>query len=302
MYVLQNCEEVWSFMEEHTKEIERQSSRRDERHNNDFLVWFRAHILQLAAQGNANDELISLAIGPGPVVHRYSTLMVNGFRFQTKDLESRRKTQNNGVLVRGDDSDSKEYYGVLEDIYELLYLGNRKVYLFRCHWWDVAHLGKGYDKYGFTSVNTRCALNTNEPFVLASQSEQVFYVNDMVDKDWLVVLKTSPRNLFNMPEEDDKCTNVEDEALQNGEAYQQNEVEFNMERNGDQENDILVSLHRDDVEPHIINYDHAIEQAGTSGHTEEDGFINDNDIDMTEDEESEEEIFDDNEGEDSDME
>ncbi|XP_075087200.1 uncharacterized protein LOC107766991 [Nicotiana tabacum] len=185
MYVLQNCEEVCSFMEQHAKEIERQSSRRAERRNNDFTVWFRAHILQLAAQENANNELISLAIGPGPVVYRYSILMVNGFRFQTKDLESIRKTQNNGVLVRGDDSDFKEYYGVLEDIYEISYMGNRKVYLFRYHWWDVAHLGKGYkiDKYGFTSMNTRCGLNTNEPFVLASQSEQVFYVNGMVDKD-----------------------------------------------------------------------------------------------------------------------
>ncbi|XP_070047617.1 uncharacterized protein [Nicotiana tomentosiformis] len=186
MYVLQNCEEVCSFMEQHAKEIERQSSRRAERRNNDFTVWFRAHILQLAAQENANNELISLAIGPGPVVHRYSILMVNGFRFQTKDLESIRKTQNNGVLVRGDDSDfKKEYYGVLEDIYEISYMRNRKVYLFRYHWWDVAHLGKGYkiDKYGFTSMNTRCGLNTNEPFVLASQSEQVFYINGMVDKD-----------------------------------------------------------------------------------------------------------------------
>lgn len=119
-------------------------------------------------------------------MHRYSTLMVNEFRFQTKDLESRRKTQNSGVLVRGDDSDSKkEYCGVLEDIYELSYPGNRKVYLFKCHWWNVAHLGKGYkiDKYDFTSVNTRCVLSTNEPFMLASQSEQVFYLNDMIHKE-----------------------------------------------------------------------------------------------------------------------
>nr|XP_033514653.1 uncharacterized protein LOC104106583 isoform X2 [Nicotiana tomentosiformis] len=43
MYVLQNCEEVCSFMEQHAKEIERQSSRRAERRNNDFTVWFRAH-------------------------------------------------------------------------------------------------------------------------------------------------------------------------------------------------------------------------------------------------------------------
>nr|XP_016483468.1 PREDICTED: uncharacterized protein LOC107804152 [Nicotiana tabacum] len=157
-----------------------------------YLRILKSYVRNLArpegsiAEGHASDELISLAVGPGPLVHRYSTLMVNEFRFQTKDLESRRKTQNSGVLVRGDDSDSKkEYCGVLEDIYELSYPGNRKVYLFKCHWWNVAHLGKGYkiDKYDFTSVNTRCVLSTNEPFMLASQSEQVFYLNDMIHKE-----------------------------------------------------------------------------------------------------------------------
>lgn len=168
----------------------------------------------LSAQRCVSDELISLAVSLAPLVHRYKTCMVNGFRFQTKEIM--RKMQNSGVLVRGDDSDcTKEYYGVLEDIYELQYVGNKKVYLFKCHWWDVAHLGRGYkiDKYGFTSVNTHYALNTNEPFVLASQSEQVFYLNDMVDKDWLVVVKTNPHDLFNMPE-------VKDETLLNEDVYQ----------------------------------------------------------------------------------
>ncbi|KAF3627155.1 hypothetical protein FXO38_28893 [Capsicum annuum] len=113
-----------------------------------------------------------------------------------------RKTQNSGFLVRGDVSDlNKEYYGVLKDIYELSYVGNGKVHLFKCHWWDVAHLGRGdkIDKYGLTSVYNHCALNTNEPFILASQSEQVFYLNDMVDKDWLIVVKHNPRDLFNVP-------------------------------------------------------------------------------------------------------
>ncbi|KAF7800550.1 uncharacterized protein G2W53_045030 [Senna tora] len=64
--------------------------------------------------------------------------------------------------------------------------------------------GRGYkiDKYGFISVNTHCSLKTNGPFVLASQAEQVFYVNDIVDEDWLIFVKTSPRDLFNMPNED----------------------------------------------------------------------------------------------------
>ncbi|XP_060186166.1 uncharacterized protein LOC132615574 [Lycium barbarum] len=288
MYVLQNCEEVSQFLEEYTREIESQGSMRAHRmHNNEFLDWFRARVFVLSAQGCTNDELISLAVSPDPLVHRYSTFMVNGFRFQTKELVI--KTQNSGVLVRGDDPDpNKEYYGVLEDIYELSYVGNKKVYLFKCHWWDVARLGRGYkiEKYGFTSVNTHCALNTNEPFVLAYQSEQVFYLNDMVNKDWLVVVKTNPRDLFNIPE-------VEDEALLNEEVYQQEEVECNILRTDDHETEIEVSLHRDDIEPQTVL------RTNDQGN-EEDDFINDNDIDVSENEEDEEELIDDNDGEDSD--
>ncbi|XP_019255076.1 PREDICTED: uncharacterized protein LOC109233657 [Nicotiana attenuata] len=263
----------------------------------------RDEILQLSAQGHANDDLISLALGPGPLVLRCSTLMVNGFRFQTRDIESRRKTQNCGVLVRGDDSDStNEYYGILEDIYELSYVRNKKVYLFRCHWWDVAHLGKGYkiEKYGFTSVNTHCALNTNEPFVLASQCEQVFYVDDMSNKDWFVVVKTNPCDLFNMPEKDINSTEIEDEVLSSEDSYQQEQVEINTSRIHAQEIDIVVSLYRDDVEPQIIDYNQAIE-AQTTVHNEDDGFINDDHMDLYNSEQSDEELLDDNDGEDTDI-
>ncbi|XP_075110547.1 uncharacterized protein LOC142161640 [Nicotiana tabacum] len=301
MYVLQNSEEVSHFMEEYTSEIESQSSMRA--HKNGFLDWFRARIFVLSAQGRANDELISLVVGPAPLVHRYSTFVVNGFRFHTKELALRRKMQNSGVLVRGDDSDSnKEYYGVLEDIYELSYVGNRKVYLFKCHWWDVARLGRGYkiDKYGFTSVNIRCALNTNEPFVLASQSEQVFYLHDMVDNDWCVVVKINPRDLFKIPDNDDNCVDIEDEELLNEEVYQQEEAEFNTLCTNDQENIVEVSLHRDNVELQSINYDYASTQADIDVHNEEDDFINDNHIEISNSEDSEEELFDDDDGEDTD--
>ncbi|KAH0671312.1 hypothetical protein KY285_024073 [Solanum tuberosum] len=207
LYILQNCEEVSPFIEEYMREIEIQGSTRPHGMlNNDFIYWFRARILVLASQGCATDELISLVVGPKPLVHRYSIFMVNGFRFQTKELV--RKTQNSGVLVRGDDSNSnKEYYGVLEDIYELCYVGNRK-------------------------------------------SEQVFYLKDMVDKDWLIVVKTNLRDLFNMPE-------VE-EAVMNEEAYQQEEMECNILGPNDHEPVIHVSLYKDDVEPQI-----ACEMKGT---------------------------------------
>ncbi|MCE2055362.1 hypothetical protein HAX54_042480, partial [Datura stramonium] len=62
-------------------------------------------------------------------------------------------------------------------------------------------------------------------------SEQVFYLNDMFDKDWLVVVKTNPYDLFSM-------TYVEEEALMNEEVYQQEEAEYNILHTNDQEIDI----------------------------------------------------------------
>lgn len=150
--------------------------------------------------------------------------------------------------------------------------------ILRCHLWDVAHSRKRYkfDMYGFTSVNTRYALNTNESFVLACQSEQVFYVDDMVDKDWLVIFKTSPCDLFNVPEKDDNNTNIEDETLTNGEAYQQENHEFNIDHIDDQENNFLMSLHRYDVLIQSINCNQENEQVEISVHYKKYDFLNDN--------------------------
>ncbi|XP_019223546.1 PREDICTED: uncharacterized protein LOC109205295 [Nicotiana attenuata] len=154
---------MYPIEREYTSEIESQSSMRA--HKNGFLDWFCARIFVLSAQGRANDEIISLAVGPAPLVHRYSTFVVNGFRFHIKELEFRRKTQNSGVL-----------------------------------------------------------------------SKQVFYLDDMVDNDWLVVVKTNPRDLFKMPDNDDDCVDIEDEELLNEEVYQQEEAEFNTLCTNDQEN------------------------------------------------------------------
>ncbi|MCD7458444.1 hypothetical protein HAX54_038282 [Datura stramonium] len=92
--------------------LKSKGSTKARRMNNDgFIDWFCARIFVLSAQGRANNELISLAVGSAPLVHRYSVFIANGFRFQIKELV--RKTQISGVLVRGDDSNSnKEYYGV----------------------------------------------------------------------------------------------------------------------------------------------------------------------------------------------
>ncbi|KAF7839231.1 uncharacterized protein G2W53_007713 [Senna tora] len=185
----------------------------------------------------ATDELISLEVGPDKVVKLYPMIMVNGFRFHTRDRALGKKTQNSRVLVKGDDLDTaKEYYGVLDHIYELSYMGNRK---------------------------------------------QVFYVNDIVDEDWLIVVKTSPRDLFNMPDED---VVGRDEQ---GEAYQQSRTELNVQTNDEIDDDITVTLHRVDIDPeNIILTSNDVQrgkigvQRGQRGVRKDSSDVEDNDTDV----------------------
>lgn len=139
------------------------------------------------------EALLSLSRGPSKYVTCFYGYVVNGYRFHTTSHEERTRSQCSGVVVVGDDgSGSIDYYGQLTEIIELQYLGNKRLVLFRCDWFDVADKVKGVkeDKYGFTSVDCRRIWKTTEPFVLATQASQAFYVEDNINKGQHVVLKS----------------------------------------------------------------------------------------------------------------
>ncbi|XLR46976.1 hypothetical protein S83_031636, partial [Arachis hypogaea] len=100
----------------------------------------------------------------------------------------------------------KEYYGVIEDIVELSYMNDNKVVMFKCLWWDVDNYGRGVkvDEYGVTLVNKGRTLKTREVFVMACQSEQVFYVEDICNSNWQCVVKVTPHDYFSMPLEEEE--------------------------------------------------------------------------------------------------
>ncbi|KAG8482791.1 hypothetical protein CXB51_024455 [Gossypium anomalum] len=168
-------------------------------------------------RGNViNDEVKWLSQGPNRVVKRYSGFIMNGFRFHTKYRERLRRTQNCGVVVNSlitsyasaRDSNpiegNVEYYGLLTDIIKLDYYGKWKVVLFRCDWAD-ANTARGIknDQFGFIMVNFSRLIHTgehliDEPYVFSSQVKQVFYSKDPIDEGWYVVLRNTPRDLFDM--------------------------------------------------------------------------------------------------------
>ncbi|XP_077220398.1 uncharacterized protein LOC143854358 [Tasmannia lanceolata] len=60
-------------------------------------------------------------------------------------------------------------------------------------------MGIKIDEFGFTVVNMSRHIYKDEPFIFASQAEQVFHVQERIgNKDWHVVVKTKPRNLFDV--------------------------------------------------------------------------------------------------------
>ena len=74
------------------------------------------------------------------------------------------------------------YYGLIEDIWELDYGPSFKVPLLRCKWVNLKGRVKVDPQYGMTTVDLNNLGYREEPFVLANDVAQVFYVKDMSTK------------------------------------------------------------------------------------------------------------------------
>jgi len=112
---------------------------------------------------------------------------------------------------------------MLEVIIELNYYGQFKVVLFKCKWADTTR-DRGYkkDQWNFNCVNFDKLIHIgdrdeHEPYILASQAQMVYYVDDVVNKGWSVVVHLKPRDLYEMGE-------IVKEVYEN-ETYQDQELE-----------------------------------------------------------------------------
>ncbi|KAL0367510.1 UNVERIFIED_CONTAM: hypothetical protein Sradi_3641100 [Sesamum radiatum] len=107
---------------------------------------------------------------------------------------------NFGVVVKVEEEYRlRDYYGILTELIQLEYLGNHQIVLFKCDWFEGKSIQK--NKYNCTSINTSKPWKTNESYVLASQEQQVFYINDIkLDSNWKVVIKAQAWSSWNILE------------------------------------------------------------------------------------------------------
>ncbi|KAL5579027.1 hypothetical protein UlMin_011469 [Ulmus minor] len=120
-------------------------------------------------------ELLSLASKSNIFVSSYPACIMNGVRFVTHARDVRLKMQNSGVSVPG--TENEIFYGQLQQILEFSYLNDFSVVLFNESYKD-------------------------DQFILASQAQQVFYVEDPSrGPNWRVVQHVNHRSIWDITED-----------------------------------------------------------------------------------------------------
>jgi hypothetical protein len=158
-------------------------------------------------------EVWSLAQKPYKMARSYRSYCINGCTYHTYSHGLGKATQCYGVsLVAKTSSYASvhdknpalgeiKYYGRVTQILELNYSNEGQVVLFRCDW--VKPNGfRTLEPFGIEQVNFNHVHSGDdvgsEPFVLASQVQQVYYVQDPVEEDWSAVICPTIRDFYDM--------------------------------------------------------------------------------------------------------
>ncbi|XP_028196670.1 uncharacterized protein LOC114381608 [Glycine soja] len=145
------------------------------------------------------------AIGPNLNVPTWKGYDINNYSFYTKSQDDKSSVQNSGVCVDADSehfsstSDnnpiraSMSYFGVIQEIWEVDYTSFR-VPVFKCQWVNGT-TGVFQDPLGFTLVDLSKVAYMEEPFIMAAQARQVFYVQDPCNSSLCVAMQGRPSGM-----------------------------------------------------------------------------------------------------------
>jgi hypothetical protein len=180
--VLTHMSVVDLYINEHKSVLRRENPNKSaawitKAHNKCFNHWFKERMYGIRSS-NDDDEVVAwLARGPQFTTTTWQGYDINGYTFYTRDQDKKSTYQNSGVRVEayGPNNEKSNYYGFIEEIWELDYI-TMKIPMFRCRW---VHLkGVHVEDHNFTTVDLRHPGFKEEPFVLAKQVAQVFYIID----------------------------------------------------------------------------------------------------------------------------
>ncbi|XP_073152786.1 uncharacterized protein [Henckelia pumila] len=214
LHVLANDIEIDPYIEEHMMELNarfpyKAKSKKwlQDEHNRTFVNWLRDRVARVDHSTHQISERLKwIARGPNKKVLKYSSYLIDGVTYATKERDHIRVTQNSGVSLVAKTmqvASAKDknpivsdmvFYGVIEEIWELYY-HKFQVPVFKCNWVENNN-GIKVDDFGVTLVNLNRIGFKSDSFILGSQAKQVFYIEDPEDHAWSVVLATPSRESF----------------------------------------------------------------------------------------------------------
>ena len=134
------------------------------------------------------------------------------------------------MFTPGDDG--LEYYGRIEEIYELTFHGSKplKPVIFKCHWFDP-HAVRRTPNLGLVRVQQASVYTGDDVYIVAQQATQVYYLSYPCKTDdrltgWDVVYKVSPHGKVPIPNNEDY--NI-DPNTYDGEFFQEDGLEGHFE-------------------------------------------------------------------------
>ncbi|XP_060960310.1 uncharacterized protein LOC133031070 [Cannabis sativa] len=225
LVVMNNNAEVQPYITDHMELLQSMVPRNQknkqkwvaDQHRQTFIGWLRNTIIAKLNEPNhgVSDVLSRIALGPTFAVVKHEAYIVRGKRFHTKSRDDAREVQNSGIRIvaetmhfasakdRNPVLGTMTYYGVIEEIWELNYFAFR-IPLFKCSWVDN-NVGVKTDELGFTLVDLSKRGSKNDPFIMASQAAQVFYISDPANDKWSIVLSTPERRFLETEEDEENA-------------------------------------------------------------------------------------------------
>jgi hypothetical protein len=171
-------------------------------------------------------ELRQVADGFAYRVRLFSGYDVNGYHFRTTSYEQswpNRKTTSSRVFTPG--LDEVEYYGRIEEIYELKFHGSKPLnpVIFKCHWFDPQVMIQTYSNLRLVKIRQDSVLPGDDVYIVVQQATQVYYLSYACQtkehlKVWDVVYKVSPHS--KVPISNDEDYNL-DPNTYDGEFFQE---------------------------------------------------------------------------------
>ncbi|PWA49517.1 hypothetical protein CTI12_AA480820 [Artemisia annua] len=172
-YVLHNSHEIDPYMNEYKRAFP------DNDIQEGFPRWFGNKIRELKVKNDPSctTELFALACGPSCTAVSVNSCIVNGVKFIVHNRDLRRSTQNSGISTPNPSGGM--YYCQLEEILELLYIPFNVV-LFKVKCFNTNNDGRKKrctHRNNITQIMTDRVSFESEPYILATQATQVFYLD-----------------------------------------------------------------------------------------------------------------------------